>query len=130
MSHSLALSFSLSLSLCICLSRAVDAWEKDISVHPLILPQSTCEEVLQLLSSFTKTLPSSLCSMNCYQVNCPSLRNSLAHFQPVLHLIFCIFSDLWVCYAFLEKNTIYTDQPKHYDHPPNIVVVILLPKQP
>ncbi|XP_053483740.1 E3 ubiquitin-protein ligase E3D [Ictalurus furcatus] len=47
---------------------AVDAWEKDISVHPLILPQSTCEEVLQLLSSSTETLPSSLCSMNCYQV--------------------------------------------------------------
>ncbi|KAF4087938.1 hypothetical protein AMELA_G00077290 [Ameiurus melas] len=47
---------------------AVDAWEKDISVHPLILPRSTCEEVLQLLSSSTKTLPSSLCSMNCYQV--------------------------------------------------------------
>ncbi|XP_060778286.1 E3 ubiquitin-protein ligase E3D isoform X2 [Neoarius graeffei] len=47
---------------------AVDAWEKDISVHPLILPQGTCEEVLQLLRSSTKTLPSSLCSMNCYQV--------------------------------------------------------------
>ncbi|MCJ8728161.1 hypothetical protein PDJAM_G00001130 [Pangasius djambal] len=47
---------------------AVDAWEKDISVHPLILPRSTCEEVLQLLNSSTKTLPSSLCSMNCYQV--------------------------------------------------------------
>ncbi|KAK2854667.1 hypothetical protein Q7C36_006536 [Tachysurus vachellii] len=46
----------------------VDAWEKDISVHPLILPRNTCEEVLQLLSSFTKTLPSSMCSMNCYQV--------------------------------------------------------------
>ncbi|XP_053349605.1 E3 ubiquitin-protein ligase E3D [Clarias gariepinus] len=47
---------------------AVDAWEKDISVHPLILPRSTCEEVLQLLSSSTKTLPSSLCSMKNYQV--------------------------------------------------------------
>lgn len=47
---------------------AVDAWEKDISVHPLILPQSTCEEVLDLLKSSTSTLPSSLRCMNCYQV--------------------------------------------------------------
>ncbi|TTA40551.1 Solute carrier family 52, riboflavin transporter, member 3-B [Bagarius yarrelli] len=47
---------------------AVDAWEKDISVHPLILPLSTCEEVLQILSSSTKTLPPSLRSMNCYKV--------------------------------------------------------------
>ncbi|KAF7708799.1 E3 ubiquitin-protein ligase E3D isoform X1 [Silurus meridionalis] len=47
---------------------AVQAWEKDISVHPLILPRSTCGEVLQLLKSSTATLPSSLCSMNSYQV--------------------------------------------------------------
>ncbi|XP_062848184.1 E3 ubiquitin-protein ligase E3D [Trichomycterus rosablanca] len=46
----------------------VNAWEKDISVHPLILPHGTCEEILQLLSSSNKALPSSLCSMNCYQV--------------------------------------------------------------
>lgn len=68
MSRSLVLFFFFPLSLCICLSRAVDAWEKDISVHPLILPRGTCEEVLQLLRSSTKTLPSSLCSMNSYQV--------------------------------------------------------------
>ncbi|KAI5106423.1 E3 ubiquitin-protein ligase E3D, partial [Silurus meridionalis] len=47
---------------------AVQAWEKDISVHPLIFPRSTCGEVLQLLKSSTATLPSSLCSMNSYQV--------------------------------------------------------------
>lgn len=71
MSSALVLSFfspPLTRSLCICLSRAVDAWEKDISVHPLILPRSTCEELLKLLSSSTTILPSSLCSMNYYQV--------------------------------------------------------------
>ncbi|XP_026858722.2 E3 ubiquitin-protein ligase E3D isoform X1 [Electrophorus electricus] len=47
---------------------AVDAWEKDISVHPLALPWSTCDELLQLLSSCTSTLPPSLSSMNSYQV--------------------------------------------------------------
>lgn len=47
---------------------AVDAWEKDISVHPLILLRSTCEELLQLLCSSTETLPPSLRSMNCYKV--------------------------------------------------------------
>ncbi|XP_066539852.1 E3 ubiquitin-protein ligase E3D [Hoplias malabaricus] len=47
---------------------AVDAWEKDISVHPLALPQSTCEELLELLTACTSSLPASLRSMNSYQV--------------------------------------------------------------
>ncbi|XP_064198507.1 E3 ubiquitin-protein ligase E3D isoform X1 [Anguilla rostrata] len=45
-----------------------DAWEKDVSVHPLILPQTTCQEVMELLTSSTSSLPPSLRSMNCYQV--------------------------------------------------------------
>ncbi|KAI5606591.1 E3 ubiquitin-protein ligase E3D [Silurus asotus] len=57
---------------------AVQAWEKDISVHPLILPRSTCGEVLQLLKSSTATLPSSLCSMNIYQVRI-TLSGYLSH---------------------------------------------------
>ncbi|XP_072534953.1 E3 ubiquitin-protein ligase E3D isoform X2 [Salminus brasiliensis] len=48
---------------------AVNAWEKDISVHPLALPESTCEEVLQLLTTCTSTLPTSLRSMNSYQTH-------------------------------------------------------------
>ncbi|KAG9276322.1 E3 ubiquitin-protein ligase E3D [Astyanax mexicanus] len=47
---------------------AVNAWQKDITVHPLALPESTCEEILQLLTACTSTLPSSLRSMNSYQV--------------------------------------------------------------
>ncbi|XP_076827714.1 E3 ubiquitin-protein ligase E3D isoform X2 [Brachyhypopomus gauderio] len=50
------------------LQEAVAAWEKDISVHPLVLPRSTCDELLQLLTSCTDTLPPSLSSMNSYQV--------------------------------------------------------------
>ncbi|KAJ8354069.1 hypothetical protein SKAU_G00216360 [Synaphobranchus kaupii] len=45
-----------------------DAWEKDVGVHPLILPQSTCQEVMQLLASSTSRLPPSLRRMNSYQV--------------------------------------------------------------
>ncbi|XP_018612427.2 E3 ubiquitin-protein ligase E3D isoform X1 [Scleropages formosus] len=45
-----------------------DAWEKDVGVHPLTLPQSTCQEVLQLLRASTSSLPPSLQSMNSYQV--------------------------------------------------------------
>uniref|UniRef100_W5LC11 E3 ubiquitin-protein ligase E3D n=1 Tax=Astyanax mexicanus TaxID=7994 RepID=W5LC11_ASTMX len=47
--------------------QAVNAWQKDITVHPLALPESTCEEILQLLTACTSTLPSSLRSMNSYQ---------------------------------------------------------------
>ncbi|XP_030640806.1 E3 ubiquitin-protein ligase E3D [Chanos chanos] len=46
----------------------IDAWEKDIGVHPLTLPLSTCEEVLRLLRASTSCLPASLRSMNSYQV--------------------------------------------------------------
>lgn len=114
MSQSLVLSFSLSLCICLCLSRAVDAWEKDISVHPLILPQSTCEEVLQLLSSSTETLPSSLCSMNCYQVRItllgnlflPNFTNTLS--ASITFLIFCIFGGLWPCWLCILSNTTNT----------------------
>uniref|UniRef100_A0A3B1ISQ9 E3 ubiquitin-protein ligase E3D n=1 Tax=Astyanax mexicanus TaxID=7994 RepID=A0A3B1ISQ9_ASTMX len=49
---------------------AVNAWQKDITVHPLALPESTCEEILQLLTACTSTLPSSLRSMNSYQLCC------------------------------------------------------------
>uniref|UniRef100_A0A3B1J8C3 E3 ubiquitin-protein ligase E3D n=1 Tax=Astyanax mexicanus TaxID=7994 RepID=A0A3B1J8C3_ASTMX len=48
-------------------AKAVNAWQKDITVHPLALPESTCEEILQLLTACTSTLPSSLRSMNSYQ---------------------------------------------------------------
>ncbi|XP_052002716.1 E3 ubiquitin-protein ligase E3D isoform X2 [Xyrauchen texanus] len=46
----------------------VDVWEKEISVHPLPLPQRSCEELLNLLSSNTSRLPAFLRSMNSYQV--------------------------------------------------------------
>ncbi|XP_048115947.1 LOW QUALITY PROTEIN: E3 ubiquitin-protein ligase E3D [Alosa alosa] len=46
----------------------VSAWEKDISVHTLTLPQTTCQEVLQLLRASTSSLPPSLRCMNSYQV--------------------------------------------------------------
>lgn len=46
----------------------IEAWEKDISVHPLTLPASTCQEVLQLLIKSTSCLPPSLRCMNSYQV--------------------------------------------------------------
>ncbi|XP_061078925.1 E3 ubiquitin-protein ligase E3D isoform X1 [Conger conger] len=45
-----------------------DAWEKDVSVHPLILPQTTCQEVIQLLTCSNLSLPPSLRRMNSYQV--------------------------------------------------------------
>ncbi|XP_042561091.1 E3 ubiquitin-protein ligase E3D [Clupea harengus] len=46
----------------------VSAWERDISVHNLTLPHTTCQEVLQLLSASTSCLPPSLRCMNSYQV--------------------------------------------------------------
>ncbi|XP_063055675.1 E3 ubiquitin-protein ligase E3D [Engraulis encrasicolus] len=46
----------------------ISAWEKDISVHPLTLPETTCQEVVQLLQTSTSCLPPSLRSMNSYQV--------------------------------------------------------------
>ncbi|TRY93661.1 hypothetical protein DNTS_001117 [Danionella cerebrum] len=45
-----------------------EAWDKDISVHPLPLPESSCEDLQKLLLSSTSSLPSILCSMNSYQV--------------------------------------------------------------
>ncbi|XP_039507291.1 E3 ubiquitin-protein ligase E3D isoform X2 [Pimephales promelas] len=50
------------------LKDVVDVWEKDISVHPLPLPQSTCEELQKLLMSSTSRLPTFLRCMNSYQV--------------------------------------------------------------
>ncbi|XP_045574277.1 E3 ubiquitin-protein ligase E3D isoform X2 [Salmo salar] len=46
----------------------VDTWEKDIGVHPLDLPQTTCQELLAVLTASTSCLPLSLHSMNSYQV--------------------------------------------------------------
>ncbi|KAL4657445.1 E3 ubiquitin-protein ligase E3D isoform X2 [Arapaima gigas] len=45
-----------------------EAWEKDVGVHPLTLPQSTCQQMLQLLTASTSSLPPSLQTMNSYQV--------------------------------------------------------------
>uniref|UniRef100_A0A8C2I2R7 E3 ubiquitin-protein ligase E3D n=1 Tax=Cyprinus carpio TaxID=7962 RepID=A0A8C2I2R7_CYPCA len=50
------------------LQDVVDVWEKDISVHPLPLPQSSCEELQKLLVSSTSRLPTFLRCMNSYQV--------------------------------------------------------------
>ncbi|KAK7147916.1 hypothetical protein R3I94_010440 [Phoxinus phoxinus] len=50
------------------LKDVVDVWEKDISVHPLPLPQSSCEELQKLLMSSTFRLPAFLRCMNSYQV--------------------------------------------------------------
>ncbi|XP_016342371.1 E3 ubiquitin-protein ligase E3D-like [Sinocyclocheilus anshuiensis] len=50
------------------LKDVVDVWEKDISVHPLLLPQSSCEELQKLLMSSTSRLPAFLRCMNSYQV--------------------------------------------------------------
>ncbi|XP_055759292.1 E3 ubiquitin-protein ligase E3D [Salvelinus fontinalis] len=46
----------------------VDTWEKDIGVHPLELPLTTCQELLSVLTASTSCLPPSLHSMNSYQV--------------------------------------------------------------
>ncbi|KAM9512173.1 E3 ubiquitin-protein ligase E3D isoform 1-T1 [Salvelinus alpinus] len=46
----------------------VDTWEKDIGVHPVDLPQTTCQELLSVLTASTSCLPLSLHSMNSYQV--------------------------------------------------------------
>ncbi|XP_023668863.1 E3 ubiquitin-protein ligase E3D isoform X2 [Paramormyrops kingsleyae] len=45
-----------------------EAWEKDVGVHPLSLPSSTCQEVMQLLTASTSSLPPSLRTMNSFQV--------------------------------------------------------------
>ncbi|KAK7157217.1 hypothetical protein R3I93_008634 [Phoxinus phoxinus] len=50
------------------LKDVVDVWEKDISVHPLPLPQSSCEDLQKLLMSSTFRLPAFLRCMNSYQV--------------------------------------------------------------
>ncbi|XP_067305420.1 E3 ubiquitin-protein ligase E3D isoform X2 [Pseudorasbora parva] len=50
------------------LKDVVEVWEKDISVHPLSLPQSSCEEIQKLLMSSTFRLPAFLRCMNSYQV--------------------------------------------------------------
>uniref|UniRef100_A0A673KYP5 E3 ubiquitin-protein ligase E3D n=1 Tax=Sinocyclocheilus rhinocerous TaxID=307959 RepID=A0A673KYP5_9TELE len=50
------------------LKDVVEVWEKDISVHPLLLPQSSCEELQKLLMSSTSRLPAFLRCMNSYQV--------------------------------------------------------------
>ncbi|XP_033873388.1 E3 ubiquitin-protein ligase E3D isoform X1 [Acipenser ruthenus] len=46
----------------------VDAWEKDIGVHSLPLPVTTCQELLLLLSASTGSLPPSMRTMNTFQV--------------------------------------------------------------
>ncbi|KAA0702852.1 E3 ubiquitin-protein ligase E3D [Triplophysa tibetana] len=46
----------------------IDVWEKDISVHPLLLPQSSCEVLQTLLISSTSRLPPLMRNMNSYQV--------------------------------------------------------------
>lgn len=55
----------------LCVSSVVDTWEKDIGVHPLDLPQTTCQELLAVLTASTSCLPLSLHSMNSYQVTGP-----------------------------------------------------------
>lgn len=50
------------------LQDVVDVWEKDIGVHPLPLPQSSCEELQKLLMSSTSRLPTFLRFMKSYQV--------------------------------------------------------------
>lgn len=46
----------------------IGVWEKDISVHPLLLPQSSCEKLQTLLISSTSRLPALMRCMNSYQV--------------------------------------------------------------
>ncbi|KAK6326036.1 hypothetical protein J4Q44_G00016800 [Coregonus suidteri] len=46
----------------------VNTWEKDIGVHTLDLPLTTCQELLSVLTASTSCLPPSLHSMNSYQV--------------------------------------------------------------
>ncbi|CAB1333637.1 unnamed protein product [Coregonus sp. 'balchen'] len=46
----------------------VNTWEKDIGVHTLDLPLTTCQELLSVLTASTTCLPPSLHSMNSYQV--------------------------------------------------------------
>nr|XP_029537563.1 E3 ubiquitin-protein ligase E3D-like [Oncorhynchus nerka] len=64
----ISLSLSLANPLSLCVSSVVDTWEKDIGVHPLDLPQTTCQELLSVLTASTSCLPLSLHSMNSYQV--------------------------------------------------------------
>ncbi len=66
--RNVCLHFPLSLIFPSSLSSVVGVWEKDISVHPLPLPQSSCEELQKLLVSSTSRLPSFLRCMNSYQV--------------------------------------------------------------
>lgn len=75
---SLFLCLSLGLIICfslaipyLCVSSVVDTWEKDIGVHPLDLPLTTCQELLLVLTASTSCLPPSLHSMNSYQVRGP-----------------------------------------------------------
>lgn len=43
-------------------------WERTVSVHPLDLPQTSCQEVLQVLKTSTSCLPPSLRRCDAYQV--------------------------------------------------------------
>ncbi|XP_067094531.1 E3 ubiquitin-protein ligase E3D [Osmerus mordax] len=43
-------------------------WERTVSVHPLELPQTTCLELLRLLTTSTSCLPPSLRRCDAYQV--------------------------------------------------------------
>nr|XP_015212095.1 PREDICTED: E3 ubiquitin-protein ligase E3D isoform X2 [Lepisosteus oculatus] len=48
--------------------QVIDAWDKDIGVHPLTLPVKTCHDVMQLLSASNETLPFSMRTMNTFKV--------------------------------------------------------------
>ncbi|MGH0134399.1 UNVERIFIED_CONTAM: hypothetical protein FKN15_072099 [Acipenser sinensis] len=64
----------------------VDAWEKDIGVHSLPLPVTTCQELLLLLSASTGSLPPSMRTMNTFQVSLTVLYLNIMGFSWLLAL--------------------------------------------
>uniref|UniRef100_A0A672S900 E3 ubiquitin-protein ligase E3D n=1 Tax=Sinocyclocheilus grahami TaxID=75366 RepID=A0A672S900_SINGR len=104
------------------LKDVVDVWEKDISVHPLPLPQSSCEELQKLLMSSTSRLPAFLRCMNSYQVTYRShhmhdcLIIILHYFVVFIYITFLHLADAFVQndYNTEKHNTKFQNCLKKY----------------
>lgn len=75
-----------SYSLCVC--SIVASWEVNAIGHPVVLPLSVCEELLQVINDSNRTLPASMRCMRSYEVRhlfCAIMGNRwlLRHLNPL-----------------------------------------------
>lgn len=59
---------SLQITPTSCVSSIVASWEVSAIGHPVVLPLSVCEEILEVMEGSNSTLPASMRCMRSYEV--------------------------------------------------------------